>query len=218
MAWCPVDNKPLSPTMTKFYEDTSHHKGDEIKCTVLGLSCATNVVIQSWRLLKAMTEWVTPAPHTWEQVGFDRMIWHIRWCQCQWTHWGWVTHICVSILTTIGSDNGLVPSHYLNQCRDIVNWALRNKLQSNPNRNSYLFIQENAFEHVWKMAAILSPPQCVKDVKRHLTDGSDFLAEEDVRWWRPLDGGISHHVQEGGLVWLQGDENKFWNKLYFISF
>ena len=25
------------------------------------------------------------------------------------THWGWVTHICVSKLTIIGSDNGLSP-------------------------------------------------------------------------------------------------------------
>ena len=25
------------------------------------------------------------------------------------THWGWVTHICVSKLTVIGSDNGLSP-------------------------------------------------------------------------------------------------------------
>ena len=25
------------------------------------------------------------------------------------THWGWVTHICVSKLTIIGSDNGLLP-------------------------------------------------------------------------------------------------------------
>ena len=26
------------------------------------------------------------------------------------THWGWVMHICVSKLTTIGSDNGLAPT------------------------------------------------------------------------------------------------------------
>ena len=26
------------------------------------------------------------------------------------THWGWVTHICVSKLTIIGSDNGLSPA------------------------------------------------------------------------------------------------------------
>ena len=38
-----------------------------------------------------------------------------------------------------------------------------NKLQWNVNRNSCIFIQENAFENVvWKMAAILSRPQCVK--------------------------------------------------------
>ena len=55
------------------------------------------------------------------------------------------------------------PSHYLNQCWDIVNWTLRNKLHWNFNRYSYIFIQENSFENVvWKMAAILSRPQCVK--------------------------------------------------------
>ena len=54
------------------------------------------------------------------------------------------------------------PSHYLNQCWNIVHWTLRNKLQWNLNRNSYIFIHENAFENVvWKMAAILSRPQSV---------------------------------------------------------
>ena len=38
-----------------------------------------------------------------------------------------------------------------------------NKLQWNFNRMSFIFIQENAYENVvWKMAAILSRPQCVK--------------------------------------------------------
>ena len=55
------------------------------------------------------------------------------------------------------------PSHFWNQCWDIVNWTLRNKLQWNLKRNAYIFIQENAFENVvWKMVAILSGPQCVK--------------------------------------------------------
>ena len=54
------------------------------------------------------------------------------------------------------------PSHYLNQCWNIVNWAPRNKLQWTLNRNSYIFIQEHAFENVVrKTTAILSPPQCV---------------------------------------------------------
>ena len=56
-----------------------------------------------------------------------------------------------------------VPSHYLNQCWIIVNWKLMNKLQWNLKRNSYIFIQENAFENiVCEMAAIFSRPQCVK--------------------------------------------------------
>ena len=54
------------------------------------------------------------------------------------------------------------PSYYLNWRWNIVNWTLRNKLQWNLNRNSYIFIQENAFENVvWKMVVILCQPQCV---------------------------------------------------------
>ena len=40
--------------------------------------------------------------------------------------------------------------------------ALGTKFQWNFKRNSHIFIQENAFEYVvWKMAAILSQPQCI---------------------------------------------------------
>ena len=87
-------------------------------------------------------------------------------CYTVLTHWGRVTLICVNKLTIIGSGNGLSPgsiwSHYLNQCWNIVNWTIGNKLQWNFNRNENIFIQENAFENiVWKMAAILSRPQWV---------------------------------------------------------
>ena len=48
----------------------------------------------------------------------------------------------------------------MNQCWNIVNCTLRNKLQWNLNRNSCILIQEDAFENaVWKMAAILSRPK-----------------------------------------------------------
>ena len=73
------------------------------------------------------------------------------------THWGRVTHICVSKLTIIASD--------LNQRWNIVNWTLRNKLQWNFNRNSNIFIHENAFENVvWEMTAILFLAHCVKPI------------------------------------------------------
>ena len=41
------------------------------------------------------------------------------------THWGWVTHICVSKLTIIGSDNGLSPSRRLAIIRTNA-WILLN--------------------------------------------------------------------------------------------
>ena len=59
--------------------------------------------------------------------------------------------------------------YYLNQCWNFVNWTLGNKFQRNLNRNSCIFIQENVFENfVWKMVAILSRPQCVKQKNRCL--------------------------------------------------
>ena len=33
------------------------------------------------------------------------------WFSCDLTHWGWVTHICISKLTIISSDNGLAPTN-----------------------------------------------------------------------------------------------------------
>ena len=45
--------------------------------------------------------------------------------------------------------------HYLNQHWIILIWTLRNKLQWNLNKNTTVFIQQNAFENViCKMAAI----------------------------------------------------------------
>ena len=76
--------------------------------------------------------------------------------------WGQVTHICVSELPITGSDNCLSPGwRQAIIWTNIVNSKLKNKLQWNLKRNSYIFIQENPFENVvWKMASILS--QCVK--------------------------------------------------------
>ena len=48
----------------------------------------------------------------------------------------------------------LAPSHYLNQCLNIINRTLGNELKRNFNQNSYIFIQENAFENAsakWRL-------------------------------------------------------------------
>ena len=82
------------------------------------------------------------------------------------THWGRVMHICVTYLTIIASDNSLSPNR-----RQAIIWTnagilLIRSLGTNCIEiliEIHIFIQENAFENVvWKMAAILSGPQCVK--------------------------------------------------------
>ena len=77
-----------------------------------------------------------------------------------------MTHICVDNLTVTGSDNGLSPGR--RQAIIGINDGILLIGQSGINfsevliENSYIFIDENAFENVvWKMAAILSRPQCV---------------------------------------------------------
>ena len=81
------------------------------------------------------------------------------------THWGRVTHICVSKLTIIGSDNGLSPDR-----RQAIIWTNAGillirivGLQWNLKQNSCIFIKKNAFENVvCEIASILSRSQCVK--------------------------------------------------------
>ena len=90
------------------------------------------------------------------------------------THWGRVTHICVSNWFIIGSDNGLspgpvwpAPSHYLNQCWNVVDWTPGNKLQWNFSLDIYILFTSfiHTFENVArKMAAILSRPHCVEAI------------------------------------------------------
>ena len=63
-------------------------------------------------------------------------------------------HTCIDEQTIIGSDNGLSPGRRkainLNQCWNIINRTLGNKLQLNLNQNLYIFIQENALENaIW---------------------------------------------------------------------
>ena len=104
----------------------------------------------------------TQEPHCFHRVQqpFDP-------CGRSLTHWGRVTYIFVGNLTIIGPDNGLSPGR-----RQAIIWTNAGILLIGPwgthfseifNRNSYIFIQENAFQNVvCEMASILSRPQCVK--------------------------------------------------------
>ena len=84
------------------------------------------------------------------------------------THWGRVTHICVSKLAIIGSDNGLSPDR-----RQAIIWTNAGLLLIGHLGTNFseilieilkIFIQENAIESVvCETVAILSRPQCVKE-------------------------------------------------------
>ena len=122
------------------------------------------------RLFKRSSFW----PFCWECISIHYNPINIM-EEKKLTHWGRVTHICVSNPTIIGSDNGLSPSWrqaiiWTNIGILTVNSTIRNKLQSNINRNSYVFIQEHAFQMVvWAMAAILSRLQCTLILLQHVT-------------------------------------------------
>ena len=115
------------------------------------------------------------------------MMWY-QIAPCFLNNWGRVTHICVNKVSIVDSDNGLVPGG-VNKCWNIVDWTLRNRIHWTFNQNSYIFIQENPFKNVvWKMAAILSRPRCVKRnkiVRVRVADGSnDKSVLVQVKAWR----------------------------------
>ena len=95
------------------------------------------------------------------------------------TDWGRATHICVSKLTIIGSDNVLSPD----RCQAII-WTNAWLLLIGPLGTNFseilieiIFIQENAFESVVsETASILSRPQSVNRgfMSNNMTSGTWF--------------------------------------------
>ena len=96
-----------------------------------------------------------------------------------------MTHTCVSKQTIIGSDNGLSPAR-----RQAISWtnvgmSLIGPLGTSFSEmwNSYIFIQENPFENVvWKIAAIMSRPQCVK-ISDVLDGKRDVVVIDHAVFW-----------------------------------
>ena len=105
-----------------------------------------------------------------------------------------------------------MPSHYLNQCWNIVDGTLRNKLQWNCNWNSNSSIPENAFESVvCKMVAILSLPQCVK--QEHWYRCREALQHiylpMTLQWCHNGCDGISNHQpHDYSTVYSGSDQRK----------
>ena len=89
---------------------------------------------------------------------------HLRW---ESPHWGQVTHICISKLTIIGSDNGLSPGWRQAIISTIVGILLIGPWGTNFSEILIeiltFYIQENVVQSVvCEVAAILSQPQSIK--------------------------------------------------------
>ena len=73
------------------------------------------------------------------------------------THWGWVMHICVGSLTTIGSDNGLSPG----SCQAII-WTNAGILVIGPLRTNFseILIEIHAFSFKKNGSQFVSASMC----------------------------------------------------------
>ena len=128
------------------------------------------------------------------QIESKQTLFYVPWTVKDRTHgpaltqWGRVTHICVSKLTTIGSDNGLSPARrqaiIWNNAGILLNWTLGtnfSELLSEIDTFLCVWIMRKCFENVvWKMAAILSRPQCVNTL-RPRQNGRHF--PDDISEW-----------------------------------
>ena len=108
------------------------------------------------------------------------------------THWGRVTHICVSNLTIIGSDNGLSPGR-----RQAIIWpnagillivTWGTNLQWNFNRNINIYIQEKAFKTSsakWRLFSIgLNELKIGWSVRpSYLKHGNPFTGKTASLYW-----------------------------------
>ena len=111
------------------------------------------------------------------------------------THWGRVTHICVSKLTISGSDNGLSPGRHQAIIWTNAGILLIRSLRTNFNEmlieNSNIFVHENAFESVvCEMASILSRPQLLRTTSDW--DQLEFSCQFHGCWRRQAIN--SHHT------------------------
>ena len=113
------------------------------------------------------------------------------------THWGRVTHICVSKLTINGSDNGLSPGR---QCWNIVNGAFRNKLQWNFNRKAYIFISRKCSRkcRLWNIGRSVWASMCwFSSMKTVVISCFTKICSHGLTYWGRVThicvGNVGHH-------------------------
>ena len=98
-----------------------------------------------------------------------------------------------------------MPSHYLNQYLNIVNWTVRKKLQWHFDQNSYIFIEENA---IWK---------CRLEHGGHFVSAlmcSSQIQEESWRINHP--SSMNHCIKWSSLTWTDDGAPLGWPRYCVI--
>ena len=91
---------------------------------------------------------------------------------------------------------------------EYFNWTLRNKFEWNLNRNSHIFIQENAFENVVSnMVTILPRPRCVKSniylVVPNWLPTPNWKKKKKVKFMNSLSDAIWLHHNRMAWQWAE---------------
>ena len=92
----------------------------------------------------------------WAHVGSDLCCHTASLGHNELIQWGPVTYICISILTILGSDNGLSPGWHW-----AIIWTNTGILLIGPLGTNFSEILIKIYTFSWKIAAILSQSQCV---------------------------------------------------------
>ena len=158
---------------------------DWLWCVFYGFWRNSSVVCESFKIFLWLTDCLTigvvitsmkPWSYKWLEFVLSQQLYiyiyiHIYAADAKERHWGRVTYICVSDLTSIGSDNGLSPGRRQAIIRTNAGILLIGPLGTN---FSETFIEIKMFSltnlHLKvsfaKVTAILSRPQCVKLLTR----------------------------------------------------
>ena len=102
-----------------------------------------------------------------------------------------------------------MPSHYLNQCWNIVNWTLGNTFQWNFYRNQYIFIQEmhlkisSAKWRLFHLVLIVLKPINITYMYRDLHVTVMFFHHLLIHWGRDKMAAFSQTTLSNGFSWMK---------------
>ena len=137
------------------------------------------------------------------------------------THWGWATHICVSKLTIIGSDNDLSPGR-----RQAIIWTNDGTLLIGPlgtnfseilrkiHTFSFKKMHLKSLSSKWQSFClglnVLIPDQNEESTESHWQDWAAWINEEDWAAWINEKDWVAWINNEDWFAWINNEDWCAW--------